>query len=140
VFIEWTLTFGVHLSHKLRVFIGNYFKLPSHGGVDRFEDLVYLSQVIQAMAMKVETEFYRRNREVDPKTGNGNTMGALYWQLNDIWQGTTWASIEYGGKWKLLQSYANDFFSNQLVTAYEDTNETLKVLCISCESMNFIHF
>ncbi|CAG2176894.1 unnamed protein product, partial [Oppiella nova] len=110
--------------------IGNYFKLPSHGGVDRFEDLVYLSQVIQAMAMKVETEFYRRNREVDPKTGNGNTMGALYWQLNDIWQGTTWASIEYGGKWKLLQSYANDFFSNQLVTAYEDTNETLKVVLV----------
>ncbi|CAG2181764.1 unnamed protein product, partial [Oppiella nova] len=35
--------------------IGNYFKLPSHGGVDRLEDLIYLSQVIQAMAMKVET-------------------------------------------------------------------------------------
>ncbi|CAG2109413.1 unnamed protein product, partial [Medioppia subpectinata] len=78
--------------------IATYFKLPSKGGVDRFADLVYLSQVIQAMAMKVETEFYRRNRAIDPKTGNGNTMGALYWQLNDIWPGTTWASIEYGGK------------------------------------------
>ncbi len=37
-------------------------KLPSHGGIDRFNDLIYLSQVLQAMAMKTETEFYRRNR------------------------------------------------------------------------------
>ncbi|CAG2180234.1 unnamed protein product, partial [Oppiella nova] len=76
--------------------IAKYFKLPAHGGVDRINDLIYLSQIFQAMAIKTETEFFRRNREVDPKTGEGYTMGALYWQLNDIWQAPTWASIEYG--------------------------------------------
>ena len=80
------------------------------------------------MAMKIETEFYRRNRDIDPKTGNGNTMGALFWQLNDIWQAPSWASIEFGGKWKLLQSYAIDFFDNFLVSPYKDSNQTLKVL------------
>ncbi len=104
-----------------------YMKLPSHGGKDRLNDFIYLSQISQAMAIKTETEFYRRNREIDSKNGEGNTMGALYWQLNDIWQGPTWASIEFGGKWKLLHSYARNFLKNQLITPFEDQNEILKV-------------
>jgi beta-mannosidase len=102
-------------------------KLPSHGGKERLNDLIYLSQIFQAMAMKTETEFYRRNRGIDPKTGNGNTMGALYWQLNDIWQAPTWASLEFGGKWKLLHSFARNFLSNQLASVFEDHNEIIKV-------------
>jgi beta-mannosidase len=66
-----------------------HFKLPSHGGVDRFNDLIYLTQINQAMAMKTETEHYRRTRPIDPKTGIGYTMGALYWQINDIWEAPT---------------------------------------------------
>jgi hypothetical protein len=31
-------------------------KLPSHGGKDRLNDLIYLSQILQAMAMKTQTE------------------------------------------------------------------------------------
>lgn len=102
-------------------------KLPTNGGVDRFDDLVYLSQITQAMAMKTETEFYRRNRDIDNKTGDGFTMGALYWQLNDIWEAPTWASIEFGGKWKVLHSYARSFLDNHLITGFEDPFNTLKV-------------
>ena len=29
-------------------------------------------------------------------------MGILYWQMNDIWQGPSWASMEFGGRWKPL--------------------------------------
>ena len=107
--------------------IGRYFTLPTPGGVDRFNDLIYLSQITQAMAMKTETEFYRRNRDIDPKTGDGNTMGALYWQLNDIWEAPTWASIEFGGKWKVLHSYARSFLDNHLISPFEDPYNTLKV-------------
>ncbi len=101
--------------------------LPSHGGIDRFNDLIYLSQVTQAMALKTETEFYRRNRAIDPNNGNGYTMGALYWMLEDIWQAPSKASLEFGGKWKLLHSFAKYFFQNQLASPFEDNNQTFKV-------------
>ena len=43
--------------------------------------------------MKTETEHYRRWQNRLDEKGRGNTMGAMYWQLNDIWQAPTWSSI-----------------------------------------------
>lgn len=57
--------------------------LPSNGSIARLDDYIYLSQVHQAMAIRIQTEFYRRNRQVNDN-GQGLTLGALYWQLNDI--------------------------------------------------------
>ncbi|XP_064595240.1 beta-mannosidase-like [Liolophura sinensis] len=87
----------------------------------RFEDTIYLTQINQAMSIRWETEHYRRwqSQLVD---SYGLTMGALYWQLNDIWQAPTWASIEYGGKWKMLHYYAKRFFAPNLISPYLDGN------------------
>lgn len=49
-------------------------------------------QINQAVGIKTETELYRRSQS-DLSGGRGLTMGALYWQLNDIWLAPTWASI-----------------------------------------------
>jgi len=48
-------------------------------------------------------------------------MGTIYWQLNDIWEGASWASLEYGGRWKVLQYYAKQFFEPVLVSPYIDS-------------------
>jgi len=53
----------------------------------------------------------------DPVTGEGYTMGALYWQLNDIWQGASWSSLEHGGGWKMAHYYAERFFAPTLLSA-----------------------
>lgn len=57
---------------------------------------IYLSQLSQAMAIKTETEVYRAGR-----AGFMNTMGALYWQLNDVWVAPSWSSIEFNGNFKV---------------------------------------
>lgn len=62
----------------------------------KWEDKVYLSQLSQAMAVKTETEVYRAGRGTFM-----NTMGALYWQLNDVWVAPSWSSIEYNGNFKV---------------------------------------
>ncbi|CAG2179179.1 unnamed protein product, partial [Oppiella nova] len=117
-----------------------YLRVPSKGGIDRLNDFVYSSQIIHAMAMKTETEFYRRNREIDPKTGNGYTMGALYWQLNDIWPAPSWASIEHNGKWKVLHSYAIHYLDNHLVSPYEDRDKSLKVSFVRDDYLGQLSF
>jgi len=42
-------------------------------------------------------------------------MGTLFWQLNDTWPVASWASLEYGGGWKLLHYAARRFYSPLLV-------------------------
>lgn len=60
------------------------------------ETLIYFSQISQAMTIKAETEVYRIEQD-----GLMNTMGALYWQLNDVWVAPSWSSIEYNGNYKV---------------------------------------
>ncbi|KAL5010698.1 hypothetical protein ScPMuIL_013003 [Solemya velum] len=98
-----------------------YMKLPNSSDVkQKFKDLIYITQINQAIAMKTETEHYRRWQNRLDSTGRGHTMGALYWQLDDIWQAPTWASIEYTGKWKMLHYYARHFFAPMLISPIMD--------------------
>ncbi|KAG7458795.1 hypothetical protein MATL_G00224440 [Megalops atlanticus] len=97
-----------------------HFHLPdSPDPLQAYRDTLYLSQVMQAQCVKTQTEYYRRSRS-EIINGQGNTMGALYWQLNDIWQGPSWSSIEFGGKWKMLHYFAQDFFAPVLPVGFQD--------------------
>ncbi|NWV80789.1 MANBA mannosidase, partial [Dasyornis broadbenti] len=98
---DWSYTsnFSRHRQHheggnvQMLQEIGRHFKLPqSPDPVKQFKDTIYLTQVMQAQCIKTETEFYRFSQSEIIK-GEGHTMGALYWQLNDIWQAPSWASL-----------------------------------------------
>ncbi|MCR4741477.1 MAG: glycoside hydrolase family 2 protein [Treponema sp.] len=82
-----------------------YFSFPNG-----FENMVYLSQVQQAIAIKTAVDYWR---SLKPRC-----MGALVWQLNDIWPGPSWSSLEYSGKWKLLQYEEKKFFENLYMPLY----------------------
>ncbi|XP_069711079.1 beta-mannosidase [Phaenicophaeus curvirostris] len=125
---DWSYTsnFSLHRQHheygneQMLQQIGYHFRLPqSADPIKKFKDTIYLTQVMQAQCVKTETEFYRFSQS-EIINGEGHTMGAMYWQLNDIWQAPSWASLEYGGKWKLLHYFAQNFFAPLLPVAYED--------------------
>ena len=77
--------------------MARYFRMPS--GLDA---TLYLSQVQQAMAIKTAVEYWRSLRP--------RCMGALYWQLGDVWPVSSWSSLDYDGGWKLLHYEARRFF------------------------------
>lgn len=65
---------------------------------------IYFSQIAQGNAIKTETEYYRVLRGTEART-----MGALYWQLNDVWVAPSWSSIDHLGKFKILHYMAKKF-------------------------------
>lgn len=69
-----------------------------------FKDLLYVSQILQGIAIKFGVEHWRRHR--------GRCMGALYWQLNDNWPVASWSSLDYYGRWKALHYMAKNFYED----------------------------
>jgi beta-mannosidase len=95
---------------KIMNYLSQTFLYP-----DNLDTLVYASQLLQAEAMRYGIEHWRRNR--------GRCMGAIYWQLNDIWPVASWASIDYFGRWKALHYYSKRFFAPVMLSCCE-TGET----------------
>jgi beta-mannosidase len=89
-------------------YLTDWFRLPS-----RFEGWLWVSQILQGLAIQYAVEHWRRNRP--------RTMGALYWQLNDCWPVASWSSIDWAGRWKALHYLARRFFAPILLSAVEDS-------------------
>lgn len=91
---------------KIIEMFSRYFRMPSG-----FENFVYLSQVQQGVAIRTAVEFWRSLRPV--------CMGTLFWQLNDCWPVCSWASLNYGGKWKILHYMAKRFYAPVIATTFQ---------------------
>jgi beta-mannosidase len=74
-----------------------------YGEPKDFPSFVYLSQVMQAEGIELAAEHLRSARP--------RNMGSLYWQLNDVWPGASWASVDYFNRWKALQFHAKRFYA-----------------------------
>ncbi len=81
--------------------------------VNGFEAKLWISQILQGIAMKIGIEHWRRQMP--------RTMGTLYWQLNDMWQAPSWSSVEYGGGWKALHYMAKHFYAPVMVSGVWQT-------------------
>ncbi|KAJ3556228.1 hypothetical protein NP233_g12026 [Leucocoprinus birnbaumii] len=92
-----------------------------------FTQWCYSTQIFHNLAMVAQVAWYRQG------AGRGeNNLGALVWQLNDIWQGVSWSSIEYSGRWKVLQYGLVGIFSPVTIYPFWTArNETLQVVVIS---------
>jgi beta-mannosidase len=94
---DWDTSSAVMKTHQkhpsgwqnIKIYVDRRFIAPK-----RFEDLVYVSQLMQADAIKTAMEAHRRNKPL--------TMGSLFWQWNDCWPVTSWSAIDYYGRPKAL--------------------------------------
>lgn len=90
-------------------YIEDYF-----GKVGNAEDLCYLSQLHQAEAMKIAAESHRMSARF--------CMGTMYWQLNDVWDGASWSTIEHNGKWKAAHYALKRLYAKDLIVADSDSD------------------
>lgn len=82
----------------------DWFRLPLS-----FDMTLWLSQILQGMAIKHAVEHWRRTMP--------RGMGTLYWQLNDCWPVASWSSLDSAGRWKALHHMARHFFAPLLVSS-----------------------
>ncbi len=123
---EWNLGSPVMDHHqrcdagnaRILYYLAQQFRLPSD-----FGGLIYLSQILQAEAMRVGVEHWRRQR--------ARCSGALYWQLNDCWPVSSWASIDYFGRWKALQYATRRFYAPILLSAEWEAEAAVVSLAIT---------
>lgn len=102
---------------KINEMFARYFRMPVG-----FENTLWLSQLQQALAIKLGVEFWRHQMPT--------CMGTLYWQLNDNWPVASWSSIEYGGKWKQLHHHSRRFFQPAIVTAFQ-TKDAVQIWAVN---------
>jgi beta-mannosidase len=107
------ITTAVMLAHQKNA-AGNQkiheYMLRDYKEPKDFASFLYVSQVLQAEAIKIGAEHLRRNRP--------RVMGSIFWQLNDCWPVASWSSIDYYGRWKALQYYARRFYNDLLVSPH----------------------
>lgn len=60
---------------------------------DILKKYAYYSQVMQAYALQMAIVSLRGHKPI--------CMGSLYWQLNDVWPVSSWATVDYYGSYKI---------------------------------------
>ena len=111
---------GPFIANRQKSYKGNRLLLKyiegEYGPVRSTEELCYLSQLHQADAMSIAIESHRLNY--------GKCMGTLFWQLNDVWDGASWSTIESNGKWKAAHYELKRLYGNDILIV-EQSNDTV---------------
>ena len=88
---------------RLHYYINELFRPPKNIG-----EFIYLSQLMQARAVRKNVEHLRSNSDVN--------SGVLFWQFNDCCPAISWSCIDYQGRPKALYYYAKRLFTPVLAT------------------------
>lgn len=72
------------------------------GGEPLVHQWIHLSQVQQARCMRAAVESWRSQRPQELGSEVQGPSGLVFWQLNDVWAGPSWSSVEASGRRKPL--------------------------------------
>ncbi len=93
-----------------------------------FASNLWLSQILQGMAMKYAVEHWRRNMP--------RTSGTLYWQFNDMWPAASWSALDWKFNWKALMYMTKAFYAPIMISGVEDTESNTVEIHITSDSGN----
>lgn len=94
---------GTYANHRIEEYMSRDYRVPSD-----FKTFLYVGQVLQADAVKMGMEAFRRDRPF--------CMGGIVWQLNDCWPVASWSSRDYYGRWKALHYVTKKAYDDVLVS------------------------
>ncbi len=113
---DWNIESEVMAAHqrsgignlRIRSYMEQHFRVP-----ERFEDQLYVGQLLQAEAIKEAIEAHR--------IAMPYCMGSLYWQINDCWPVASWSGMDYYQNWKALHYAVKNAFEPVLLAAQADS-------------------
>ncbi|MBQ3904385.1 MAG: hypothetical protein II744_05355 [Eubacterium sp.] len=115
---------------KILVYLKQRFDEP-----ESFEDMPYLTGIVQAECIRAAAEHFRRNK--------GRCNGTVFWQFNDVWNCPSWSSVDFEGVPKALQYMAEEFFAPVALTYNGESlylhNDTLydKKLSVTVDGVEY---
>jgi beta-mannosidase len=113
---DWNITSEVMMSHQRGGMSANNrinnFLLEEYKKPKDFRSFIYMSQLLQADAMKMAMEAHRRDMHF--------CMGSLVWQHNDCWPVASWSSRDYYGRWKAQHYFTVKSFADILISPVEE--------------------
>jgi beta-mannosidase len=87
---------------RIREYMKQDYRIPA-----KFEDFLYVSQLLQAEGIKTAMLAHRKNKPY--------CMGTLYWQLNDCWPVASWSSTDYYRNYKAVHYAAKKAYEPVII-------------------------
>ena len=128
---DWSISSDVmklHQKHRIGFpvidkYIKWYFQWPKD-----FQSYLYVSQLVQAQGIGLAIETHR--------AAMPHCMGTLYWQINDLYPVTSWASIDVYGNWKALHYRVRELY-NDVIIVPQLNEKYLTIKIVSDRLTNF---
>lgn len=98
----------------IREYMQRDYRVPS-----RFEDFVYVGQILQARGMAHMMRGLRRHRPI--------CQGSLYWQLNDAWASVSWSSVDYYQNYKAMHYAVREAYAPLALLPRKMPNDVLEM-------------
>jgi beta-mannosidase len=123
-------------NEQIEAMISRHFSLPVNCGSEAeesaqmgaYDQYLYLNGIQQGRCYETALNRWRQLRSSE----TAMTMGVLYWQLNDIWEGPSWSSMEWGGRWKpLMYSVKRSYAPVVLTPSGKPQAETFEVWSVN---------
>ena len=108
-------------NRKIYQYLCEWFPLPKD-----FDNTLWLTQLLHGLCIQYAVEHGRRMQ--------GQMDGLIYWQLNDLWPGATWSSIDAYGRWKALHFMAKRFFAPIHISIVENRDNHQATVHLSNQS------